>query len=127
MCVRIVEGLRGTVAMEMELVIRFDYGSVVPWVERVGSSLLATAGPDRLVLDTPVETHGRRPDDGGEFRGRRLASAFRSCCTTGPRTRRSAAPVDAEQALRDTLDALARMVGALYLSKGAGATRWCVR
>lgn len=56
--VRIVEGLRGTVAMQMDLVIRFDYGSIVPWVERVDGVVQATAGPDALELHTAVATHG---------------------------------------------------------------------
>ncbi len=46
----IVEGLNGRVAMRMELIIRFDYGSIMPWVQRSGDTLLATAGPDRLEL-----------------------------------------------------------------------------
>ena len=50
--VRIVEGLRGRVAMRMELIVRFDYGSIVPWVRRSGDTLLATAGPDTLELHT---------------------------------------------------------------------------
>jgi GH15 family glucan-1,4-alpha-glucosidase len=29
--VRIVEGVSGRVAMRMELIVRFDYGSIVPW------------------------------------------------------------------------------------------------
>jgi len=57
--VRIVKGLRGHVPMRMELVIRFDYGSVVPWVRRVDDTLLAIAGPDSLELRTNVEIHGR--------------------------------------------------------------------
>ncbi len=56
--VRVVEGISGRVAMEMDLVIRFDYGSSVPWVRRVGGALRAVAGPDALELCTPVETHG---------------------------------------------------------------------
>jgi GH15 family glucan-1,4-alpha-glucosidase len=56
--VRIVEGLRGRVAMAMELVIRFDYGSAVPWVRRLDGTLHAVAGPDALFLHTPVETRG---------------------------------------------------------------------
>ena len=51
--VRIVEGLRGSVAMRMELIIRFDYGSIVPWVRRRNGALQATAGPDTLELRTP--------------------------------------------------------------------------
>src|SRR5262249_30174039 len=48
---RIVTGLRGRVAMRTELVIRFDYGSIVPWVSRLDDGRLrAIAGPDMLVL-----------------------------------------------------------------------------
>jgi GH15 family glucan-1,4-alpha-glucosidase len=56
--VRVVKGTRGAVPMRMELVIRFDYGSVVPWVQRVDGGLQAIAGPDLLRLVTPVEMHG---------------------------------------------------------------------
>jgi GH15 family glucan-1,4-alpha-glucosidase len=56
--VRIVEGLSGTVRMKMELVIRFDYGHVIPWVRKRDGGLEAIAGPDALVLRTPVETRG---------------------------------------------------------------------
>ena len=57
--IRVVEGLSGRVAMAMELVIRFDYGSIVPWVRRIGDALTAIGGPDALCLRTPVETKGR--------------------------------------------------------------------
>ncbi|HEX6274218.1 MAG TPA: glycoside hydrolase family 15 protein [Polyangiaceae bacterium] len=57
--VRVVECLEGEVAMNMELVVRFDYGSVVPWVSRLTDGRLrAIAGADALVLQTDVETHG---------------------------------------------------------------------
>src|SRR5262249_18484825 len=56
--VRIVEGTAGTVQMRMELVIRFDYGSIVPWVQRIASGGSAIAGPDRVLLHTPVELRG---------------------------------------------------------------------
>jgi GH15 family glucan-1,4-alpha-glucosidase len=56
--VRVVEGKRGQVKMHTELVIRFDYGSIVPWVQRVHGGISAIAGPDRLVLITPVHLHG---------------------------------------------------------------------
>ncbi|OGA53586.1 MAG: glucoamylase [Betaproteobacteria bacterium RIFCSPLOWO2_12_FULL_63_13] len=55
---RVVQGLSGEVAMRMELVIRFEYGSVIPWVQRSGKKLSATAGPDALELRTPVHTRG---------------------------------------------------------------------
>jgi GH15 family glucan-1,4-alpha-glucosidase len=58
--VRIVECLRGEVALRMELVIRFDYGHVVPWVRKTNGSVLATAGPDTLELGASVPTHGER-------------------------------------------------------------------
>jgi GH15 family glucan-1,4-alpha-glucosidase len=48
--VRIVEGLSGRVDLRMELLVRFDYGSIVPWVHRSGETLLLTAGPDTLEL-----------------------------------------------------------------------------
>ena len=57
--VRIVEGLDGAVTMSAELVVRFDYGWVVPWVRRIDGRWYAVAGPDALVLDTTVETRGK--------------------------------------------------------------------
>lgn len=55
---RIVEGLRGQVSMRMDLAIRFDYGSVVPWVRRYDNGIRAIGGPDALHLHTDVPTHG---------------------------------------------------------------------
>jgi len=57
--VRIVEGLRGEVRMEMELIIRFEYGLIIPWVRKADDGLEAIAGPDALILRTPVETRGK--------------------------------------------------------------------
>ena len=57
--VRIVEGVRGRVEMHMELVLRFDYGSIVPWVRNLDGTLVAIAGPDAVLLRTPVEHEGR--------------------------------------------------------------------
>jgi GH15 family glucan-1,4-alpha-glucosidase len=56
--VRIVEGLDGEVPMRSELVIRFDYGSIVPWVRRVDHARVATAGPDALCFRTTVPVRG---------------------------------------------------------------------
>jgi GH15 family glucan-1,4-alpha-glucosidase len=55
---RMVECIRGQVDMRMDLVMRFDYGSVVPWVRRSGTLLTATAGPDALSLWASVEVTG---------------------------------------------------------------------
>jgi GH15 family glucan-1,4-alpha-glucosidase len=56
--IRIVEGLRGHVPMRMHLTIRFDYGQMIPWVRDIGGALVAVAGPDALLLHTPIETRG---------------------------------------------------------------------
>jgi hypothetical protein len=46
------------VRINMELVIRFDYGSVIPWVRRTQSGISAIAGPDMLSLRTQVPLRG---------------------------------------------------------------------
>ncbi|MBA3984470.1 MAG: glycoside hydrolase family 15 protein [Acidimicrobiia bacterium] len=56
--VRLVEGISGSVAMEMDLVVRFDYGSTVPWVRRLDGALSLVAGPDALELVSAVPVHG---------------------------------------------------------------------
>jgi GH15 family glucan-1,4-alpha-glucosidase len=56
--VRIVVGRRGQVRMRMRLTIRFDYGSIVPWVRRTHTGIRAIAGPDTLVLQTNVDLRG---------------------------------------------------------------------
>ncbi len=55
---RVVVGTRGQVRMNLELVIRFDYGSVVPWVRRTDHGISAIAGPDKLSLRTEVPLRG---------------------------------------------------------------------
>lgn len=52
--VRLVEGVRGDVQMEMHLTLRTDYGARVPWIRRTSDGLVAIAGPDRLELRSPV-------------------------------------------------------------------------
>jgi GH15 family glucan-1,4-alpha-glucosidase len=56
--VRMVVGRHGRVPMRMELVIRFDYGSIVPWVRREADGIRAIAGPDALRLRTSVPLRG---------------------------------------------------------------------
>ena len=56
--VRLLVGTRGQVQMSLELIIRFDYGSVVPWVRRTGTGISAIAGPDMLSLRTEVPLRG---------------------------------------------------------------------
>src|ERR1051326_5968254 len=57
--VRVVEGVRGRVAMQMHLTLRFDYGNVVPWMERQDDgSRRAIAGPDAVTLYAPIDLRG---------------------------------------------------------------------
>lgn len=48
--VRIVEGVSGSVEMSAALRLRFDYGSIVPWVRRTDGQRVAVAGPDSVWL-----------------------------------------------------------------------------
>ncbi|RAF28493.1 glycoside hydrolase family 15 protein, partial [Burkholderia multivorans] len=59
--VRIVVGRRGTMKMRMELVLRFDYGFSIPWVTQLTreDGMKAIAGPDTVVLRTPVPLTGK--------------------------------------------------------------------
>ena len=67
--VRLVVGRQGRSVMRTELALRFDYGSAVPWVTRLedGTGLRAVAGPDMVVLRTPVALHGEGLKTVGEF------------------------------------------------------------
>lgn len=58
--IRIVVGLKGEVAMNMDLQVRFGYGRIIPWVKREGSEMnfRAIAGPHSVFLSSPVELHG---------------------------------------------------------------------
>jgi GH15 family glucan-1,4-alpha-glucosidase len=65
---RLLVGTRGKVTMGTELILRFGYGAVVPWVTRLeDGSLRAIAGPDMVVLRTPVHLHGADMTTVGEF------------------------------------------------------------
>ncbi len=100
--VRIVEGLEGRVPMRTELVIRFDYGLVVPWVMRLDSrSLVAIGGPDGLLLRTPVLLEPEGMTHTAEFvvgAGDRVPFVL----TWFPSHERRPDAVDPEQALVDT-------------------------
>jgi GH15 family glucan-1,4-alpha-glucosidase len=61
--------------MRMDLVTRFDYGWVVPWMQRAGDHLHGIAGPDSICLATPAETRGENLRTIAEFsvgRGERV-------------------------------------------------------
>ncbi len=66
--VRLVRGDRGRVRMHTELVLRFDYGRTIPWVSRLpDGTFRAIAGPDMVVLHTPVTLEGKDLTTVGEF------------------------------------------------------------
>ena len=74
--IRIVEGIDGEVEMHMQLIIRFDYGSIVPWVRTIDGRLEAIGGPDALSLWTKVPTRGEGLTTRADFtvrRGERVA------------------------------------------------------
>jgi GH15 family glucan-1,4-alpha-glucosidase len=82
--VRIVEGVRGRVPVRSELAIRFDYGSVVPWVRRTERGIRAIAGPDTLLLRTGVPLRGENYTTVGDFTvapGERVAFDLTWCST----------------------------------------------
>ncbi len=98
---RIVEGLSGRVAMRMELIIRYDYGFIVPWVRQSDDTLLATAGPDTLELHTEVAVHGENMKTMAEFH---VSKGERSHFSLNYRRSHEATQqaVDPEQTLADT-------------------------
>jgi GH15 family glucan-1,4-alpha-glucosidase len=66
--VRLVIGERGQVAMKTELVLRFGYGAVVPWVTRLeDGTLRAIAGPDMVLLRTTAPLTGKNLRTVSEF------------------------------------------------------------
>lgn len=66
--VRIVRGIAGTVAMHTDTVVRFEMGSVTPWVSKLPDGRQCfTAGPDRLLLETPIALRGKDMRTVGEF------------------------------------------------------------
>jgi GH15 family glucan-1,4-alpha-glucosidase len=99
---RLVIGVRGAVRMRTELIIRFDYGSSVPWVRRMeNGDLQAISGPDMLVLRTPVALRGEDFTTVGEFTvqaGRTVPFVLTHC----PSHLQTPEPIDAPSALRRT-------------------------
>jgi GH15 family glucan-1,4-alpha-glucosidase len=99
--VRIVEGIRGEVAMQMELVVRFDYGSIVPWVRKIDGVVQAIGGPDALALSTPVDTHGADNTTRADFVVR-AGDRIPFVLTWFPSHQPAPAPIDPFHALDDT-------------------------
>jgi GH15 family glucan-1,4-alpha-glucosidase len=99
--VRMVRGDRGTVAMHMELALRFDYGRTVPWVTSHPSGMQAIAGPDLVMLRTPVRLQGEGLKTVSDFE----VSAGESVSfvlTHGISHQHPPRAIDPDQALKDT-------------------------
>jgi GH15 family glucan-1,4-alpha-glucosidase len=66
--VRLVVGVRGKLRMRAELILRFGYGAIIPWVTRLeDGALRAIAGPDMVIVRTPVQVRGQGMTTVGEF------------------------------------------------------------
>lgn len=99
--VRIVEGIRGTVKICMELCLRFDYGRSIPWVTRIEKGVRAIAGPNLAVLRCQVETHGENLKTIAEFQiapGEQQAFVL----TYGFSHLEDPAEIDVDQAFKET-------------------------
>ena len=124
--VRSVEGVSGTVDMHMELVVRFDYGEVVPWV----TSTRRPDPPDRRPRFGGAVAPGRRGGQGPAHRGRlhrHREAALSLHLGVAPLARGAATP--ARQLLRRAPDrGLLDRVGDAVLLRGAvSRTRSCAR
>jgi GH15 family glucan-1,4-alpha-glucosidase len=105
--VRIVKGVKGKVAMRMELVLRFDYGLTIPWVTKHGNELRAVAGPNMVILRSecvkgkPAELHGEDLTTASDFvlkEGDEVCFAL----TYASSIEQVPEPIPVKQALEDT-------------------------
>ncbi|MBV8496301.1 MAG: glycoside hydrolase family 15 protein, partial [Gammaproteobacteria bacterium] len=100
--VRLIVGERGQVSFRTELIVRFDYGALIPWVTQISRHRHSfVAGADRVLLDTRVELRGEQLKTVGECRvraGQRLSFVL----TYGPSYQGLPAPTDPHAGLRAT-------------------------
>ena len=100
--VRIVEGVRGSVKLRMELALRFDYGRTVPWVTATRDGVRAVAGPALAVLHASVPVHGENLKTIADFtvrKGQRVWFTLTYGASYEPDPKR----IDFERALNDSL------------------------
>jgi GH15 family glucan-1,4-alpha-glucosidase len=102
--VRMVRGVRGRIRLRTELIVRFDYGHVVPWVNHLpDGTFRAIAGPDMVVLHTPVVLKGRDLKHAAEFEVRE-GETVPFVLTYGASHLPPPDAIDPEAALRNTED-----------------------
>jgi GH15 family glucan-1,4-alpha-glucosidase len=99
--VRIVEGVRGSLELRMELVLRFDYGRTVPWVTGIEDGVRAIAGPNLAMLHTSVPVHGESLKTVANFTLSKGERAWFTL-TYGTSYKGDPKPVNPAQALEDT-------------------------
>jgi GH15 family glucan-1,4-alpha-glucosidase len=100
--VRMVQCLRGTVSLRMELVLRFDYGRTVPWVTATTDGMRAIAGPNLAILHGSVPVHGENLKTVAEFTLRKGERAWFTL-TYGASFEPDPKPIDARRALSISL------------------------
>ena len=102
--VRLVRGVSGRVKLRMELIIRFGFGTDVPWVKKTeDGALLAICGPDMTVLRTPVQTRGEDLTTVADFEVNE-GETIPFVLTYGPSHLPVPAAIDPAQALKQTED-----------------------
>jgi GH15 family glucan-1,4-alpha-glucosidase len=102
---RIVEGVTGRVEVSSVLRLRFDYGSIVPWMRRSDGHRVAVAGPDSVWLrsEPEVKTWGQQYSTCSSFAvGPGEKVAF--CLTWHPSHEARPPLVDPYMALEHTLE-----------------------
>ena len=119
--VRVIRGERGRMMFRMELVIRCEYGLIIPWVRRLNDGrVTAVAGPDRLTLATPAAVHGENLRTIAEFEIR-AGEEIPFSLTWSPSYR----PVPSAPNARDTLEeASAGWLGWLRSHRPEGSGEW---
>ena len=97
----------------MELILRFDYGHVVPWVRRYGETQLVGRRARRGAARHPGRDARARTSRRGRRSRSRRATRSRSCSPGTRRTCHAPAPVDAVTAVAEHRRLVARLVGAV--------------
>jgi GH15 family glucan-1,4-alpha-glucosidase len=99
--VRIVEGIRGTMKLRMDLALRFDYGRTVPWVTSTTDGVRAVAGANLAILHASVPVHGENLKTVAEFEMRRGKQVWFTL-THGASYEADPHPIDFQRAFADT-------------------------
>ncbi|MGD0098562.1 MAG: glycoside hydrolase family 15 protein [Terracidiphilus sp.] len=109
---RIVECIRGSISIRMELALRFDYGRTVPWVTGTKDGLRAVAGPNLAILHASIPVYGENLKTVADFTLRRGERAWFTL-TYGASYEPDPAPIDFRRALNDSVRIWRRWSGKL--------------